>query len=366
MYTHQLRFMETHGEFVQDVVLAVAFAGLALVAGYRSYLYFSLQGSGKVVTLFYTLIFMTSFARSLWFALPSEYLEGDYLPRPVLAFGGDHWEGILLSETLLSLGTLCLYAVFILLITFWANMLHKVEQNDSSPDNLYQENRKPRGPLETFSLVMLTLLLMEGVNIMLFLLRVYDAEIMILYDSSLFAIVSLSCLYGITFFSSRIRVILQTLGFINARSTKQQVQRIMAITLASNVFFMLRVCIEVGTIIVLVVLFLSEKEFSEILKHSFWSKCILCKHWLEFCIVSLELIVSSSVSNSPSDAAPKPQSSRRNNKPRRETLDGKHLSQNSTSILNNNGVGNIQSSNKGSQSENTPLLKQKGPTRYSL
>lgn len=73
--------LETHQEEVQDVILAVVFGLLALVSGYRSYLYFTLKGSGKVVTLFYLLIFTTSFVRCVWFGIPSLILEGSYLPR---------------------------------------------------------------------------------------------------------------------------------------------------------------------------------------------------------------------------------------------------------------------------------------------
>jgi ABC-type Mn2+/Zn2+ transport system permease subunit len=73
--------METHQEFVQDAILAVMFGILAVVSGYRSYLYFTLTGSGKVVTLFYLLIFTTSFVRCVWFGIPSLYLEGSYLPK---------------------------------------------------------------------------------------------------------------------------------------------------------------------------------------------------------------------------------------------------------------------------------------------
>ena len=73
--------METHQEYVHDAILAGAFSVLAMVAGYRTFIYFTLKGSGKVVTLFYTLIFTTSFFRAVWFGISSAYLEGSYVPR---------------------------------------------------------------------------------------------------------------------------------------------------------------------------------------------------------------------------------------------------------------------------------------------
>jgi hypothetical protein len=85
--------METHQEYVHDVVLAVAFGVLSLVAGFRLYTYFTLKGSGKVVTLFYALIFTTSFVRCVWFGIPSMYLEGSYIPKGTIAFKGSHWKG---------------------------------------------------------------------------------------------------------------------------------------------------------------------------------------------------------------------------------------------------------------------------------
>mmetsp|Transcript_22132 Transcript_22132/g.41175 ORF Transcript_22132/g.41175 Transcript_22132/m.41175 type:complete len:384 (-) Transcript_22132:173-1324(-) len=371
--------METHQEFVHDAILAVAFGILTLVSGYRSYLYFTLKGSGKVVTLFYVLIFTTSFVRCIWFGIPSIYMEGNYLPKGTVAFKGSHWKGVFVSEVLLAIGTISLYAVFILLISFWANMLNKVEESENSPISSYEgSGRKPRGPLETFCMVILALLVMETLNIVLFLCRVYNAEVMILYDSALFSVVSLTCLYGISFFSYRIRIILQTLGYINAKSTKQQVQRILAITLAANIFFLLRVVVEVCIVITLIIHFLSSKSMvvDEEL-HSLWSKCILSKHWLEVGIIALELVVSSSVSSSQSSDggasesrssrrhASGPEKQRRSNKPREPTAPDVYLpmtpqneerTASHTNVDIENDIATADVHTRLSATENTPLL----------
>ena len=104
-------------------------------------------------------------------------------------------------------------------------------------------------------------------------------------------------------------------------------QRILAITLAANVFFLLRVIIEVSGSVAskcsfnldslililifctyllafkvcigstLIIHFLSSKSLGLVASHSLWSKCILAKHWAEVCILALELIVSTSVSS---------------------------------------------------------------------
>lgn len=102
-------------------------------------------------------------------------------------------------------------------------------------------------------------------------------------------------------------------------------QRILAITLAANIFFLLRVVVEVSTsllrascflcsmltiifgmypiyiqvciVITLAIHFLSTKHFLLDESHSLWLKCILSKHWLEVAIIALELLVSTSVSS---------------------------------------------------------------------
>lgn len=129
------------------------------------------QGPGAAQTpirTFYFLILGAAALRAIWFFIPSTLLEPTYTPTPVWAWRtpvsrtqkpkGAHpysvWRGFhpsplheakhltnvslppccqgwgwtLLSEILLSSGSLCLFAIFVLIIIFWAYLLKKVER----------------------------------------------------------------------------------------------------------------------------------------------------------------------------------------------------------------------------------------------
>ena len=70
------------------------------------------------------------------FLIPSETLEGSYVPVMQWAYSSKHWVGTLSSEILLSLGSLSLFSIFILMAAFWAHMLRRVDVNNSN--NSYQ------------------------------------------------------------------------------------------------------------------------------------------------------------------------------------------------------------------------------------
>jgi hypothetical protein len=245
---------ESEEEYAQDALLAIAFLIVGFFSGWRLILYFSPSGGGKVITLFFSLITLTALMRAIWFLIPSTSLEETYSPIPIKAFETRGWKGILISEILLAMGSLSLYGVFLLVICYWAHMLQKVENPEVPETNYllpqsgsnYQTIRSKRGPMETFGLMMLFLSGVECLNIILFVFRFYNSEAMILFDSLLFSITSLATLIAISLFSNRIRVVLTMMGVINGNSTKPQVRRILAITVAANIFFGLRLLIEVS------------------------------------------------------------------------------------------------------------------------
>jgi hypothetical protein len=260
---------ESAEELTQDVLLSLGFFLVTIFSGWRLFLYFSLTGGGKVVTSFFFLITFTSLIRCIWFIIPSEVLEGTYTPTPMTSFETKGWVGVILSELMLSFGNLSLFGVFLLVICYWAQMLHKVE-NPEIPETNYllpggasssTSTSKRRGPLETFGVMMLVLFSLEIFNILFFLFRFYNSEVMILFDSLLFSFISLATLIAISIFSNRIRVVLTMMGMINGNSTKQQVRRILAITVAANIFFIVRLLIELSTSLYLVTLWTCELSF---------------------------------------------------------------------------------------------------------
>eukprot|EP01041_Mallomonas_annulata_P007316 gene7316-14914_t len=298
--------LETGKEYTQDVIFGLAFLAVAVLAGWRMLIYFDPNGGGKVITAFYALIFGCASMRSIWFLIPKSALEGSYTPLPTIAFVTPGWQGAFISEILLVIGSLCLFAVFILIVCYWAHMLRKVESVET-PDTSqlsaaqrtlarYPRAPKPRrGPMQNFAIVMLMLGLIEVVNICLFLFQIYNSEGMLFFDSILMSTISLITLVQITVFSQRIRIVLMTIGVINANSTKPQVRRILAITVAANIFFIWRVVTELLLTVMFVLAWKQNQNFNIILSNKYWDLYINIKHWSEVVVLVLELLISTAI-----------------------------------------------------------------------
>jgi hypothetical protein len=84
----------------------------------------------------------------------------------------------------------------------------------------------------------------EVVNVSLFIAQETNSEEMILLDSVFLSIVAVTTTTFLTILSSRIRVVLMTIGAINASSTQPQVRRIKWMTHVANTFFLVRVALE--------------------------------------------------------------------------------------------------------------------------
>jgi hypothetical protein len=235
---------ETRQEYRQDIILAVAYLIIAVLAGFKVQQHqFQVEGGGKVLTAFYGLIFATAFVRSVWFFIPSSVLEPSYAPTPVVAYNGP-WIGVFISEVLVVLGSLGLYSIFVLIVTFWSSIVRRINK----------ESVKPSKPFKTFGIAMALLAASEAVNILFFLCKVYNSQSMILYDSILLSIISLSTLIQISFFSHKFRGVLHQVGSINQYQTTYQVRRILWATVAANMFFLVRVSLEVAFAITLLYL----------------------------------------------------------------------------------------------------------------
>ena len=83
-------------------------------------------------------------------------------------------------------------------------------------------------------------------NITLFLTEAINSEGMILFDSITLSIVAVITSAFMTVLSTRIRVVLMTIGAINSNSTRPQTNRILAMTRVGNAFFFIRVALELA------------------------------------------------------------------------------------------------------------------------
>jgi hypothetical protein len=211
---------ETTLEYRMDIVLGVIFAGIAGLA-LRRIISATRHASGTggsssssggaaetyVVTAFYSLIGATAALRMIWFLVPASVWQPSYVPLAVFAFDTQHpaWIGAMLSEIVVTLGSLTLFSIFCLILCYWADILKKY----------FHPGVRRSSPMTTFLVIMEILGALEVLNIILFLLGVYTSEGMILFNAVLLAIVSIVCVAEISIFSHRFRTVLRTLGAIN-------------------------------------------------------------------------------------------------------------------------------------------------------
>lgn len=275
---------ETNLEYVSDVVLGLAFT-LVGIAAFRRMAWSRQQGGAEtnVVTAFYSLILLTSLFRAVWFLIPNSILEPTYVPHAVMAFDPNHpsWIGGFISEELLTAGSLCLFSIFILILVYWADILKKY----------FKPGVRRSRPMNTFINIFTGLLIIEILNAVLFLLKVYSSEGMILVNAILLALVSIVCVVEITIFSHKFRTVLQTLGAINQVSTESQVKRIVWITVTGNLFFFTRAFIETIFAFMLIVYWCKHGNVAEIFGHTLWDSYMMVKHWSEVAILGLMLYI---------------------------------------------------------------------------
>jgi len=275
---------ETGFEYVSDFLLGIAFLVTTFFA-LRRMIISRKQGGVEttVVTAFYSLILMTSVLRALWFIIPSSMLNPTYTPSAVMAFSTEYnrWFISFLAEILVSLGSLCLFSIFILILVYWADILKKY---------FYPGARRPK-PMLTFIILVSILAVIEITNALCFFLRIYSIEGMILLNAILLAIVSIICVCEISIFSHRFRKVLTTLGAINQVPTESQVKRIVWITVTGNLFFFGRALIEIVFAVYLIIFLFQTGKVDKVFSHSFWDVYLLLKHWSEVAILCLMLYI---------------------------------------------------------------------------
>mmetsp|Transcript_23703 Transcript_23703/g.66931 ORF Transcript_23703/g.66931 Transcript_23703/m.66931 type:complete len:373 (-) Transcript_23703:106-1224(-) len=282
---------ETKFEKVFDIILGLAFISTAVLAARRTA--FTRREGGPettVVAAFYSLIFVTSVLRALWFFIPAtngwfSVRSSSYTPVALYAWedndDDDSWITAALSEILLTAGSLALFSIFLLILVYWADILKKYFHPGTSRSI----------PMVTFLGLVALLIGLELLNILGFLLKLYTTEGMILVNSCLLATVSIICVCEITIFSHRFRKVLRTLGAINQVSTESQIIRIVWITITGNLFFFTRAMLETMLCAWLVMYWKKEGTVAKVFSHKWWDTYVLAKFWSEVTILGLMLYI---------------------------------------------------------------------------
>ena len=196
--------------------------------------------------MFYCLIFASSLSRAVWFLIPSSVLEVSYAPVAIVAWQSKGWFGTLISELLAAVGSLSLYSVFILVTCYWSTMMRKVNIEILEPHGLVRPKPSGLGAIKRFLLIFGTIVAFQLLNLLLFLFEIINSEGMILFDSITLSVVAVVISGFMTILSTRIRVLLMTIGAINSSSTRPQTNRILAMTRVGNGFFFIRVALELA------------------------------------------------------------------------------------------------------------------------
>lgn len=276
---------ETSFERYSDALLALAFVVAAAVTIKRMSCGSPSGGGAEttVVTAFYSLILATSVLRAIWFGIPATVWQPSYTPVAVYAFDADHpsWFGAMLSELVVTAGSLTLFSIFILILVYWADILKKY----------FHPGSRRSLPMITFLGLVATLVGMEALNLFLFLAKVYTTEAMILYNAILLAVVSVICVWEITVFSHRFRTVLKTLGAINQVSTDSQIRRIVWITVTGNLFFFTRAFLETIFAGLLVFYWRQNGTVDKAFSHAWWDTYCVIKYWSEVTILGLMLYI---------------------------------------------------------------------------
>jgi hypothetical protein len=244
---------ETPYEFYQDTVIGVCFLLIFFFSAVRTRLYFDPFGQGRIITIFYLLILLTSLTRAIWFLIPSYQLEGSYIPEAIVAFVSDKWIGCVVSEVLLVTGSLLLYSQFILVVSYWAYMLRKTGTSKPVPNSRLPaiHTTSTHTALTNYLYIISFTILLEVANVTLFITQYYNSEIMILYDSVLMSVLSFATLIAMVYYSSKIRSVMDKIGKLNRNPSasaimKAQTSRILYITIGAVLFFIFRCSTELA------------------------------------------------------------------------------------------------------------------------
>ena len=202
-------------------IFGLLFFFISIISMYRVYLYKDFTGRGKAIAIFYNLIFITSILRALWFF---KFSWNDYnydLPNKLIYIGNEGWKNCLLSEVLMSLGSIGIYLIFILIACYWSQLLRETSSaaslmsiNDQDYGLLTCLIRNNLSMMNLFYLSTAILITLTIINLTLFLSSIFNSENMILYDSIVLTVVSILTLIILSALSKRIQDLLIMIGKI--------------------------------------------------------------------------------------------------------------------------------------------------------
>jgi len=232
-----------------------------------------------IIIPFFIFIFSTSILRFIWFSF-SSFLYSGYSNSIGIYRGDERWKDIFFSELLYSLGSISLFSMFVLTICVWADLLRG--SNKKSPN--------PR-PLGTFFQAFSFISLIEALNIAMFLLKLENLKELSLFNSFLFLLVSVICIFEISIFARDLKNKLKIVSYGSDISIDGKIKRISFFTTCTSIFFIIRACFEASFTIVVCVLWKKDKTIEETLSETGWMAFNVSKFIFEVVIISTILAI---------------------------------------------------------------------------
>ena len=219
--------------FTLNVSLGVLFTIVCCVAASRIISLHENTTGGRVVTIFYSLIFISALLRSIVFVIPSLSTSLSTHTAPNFVY-----------LSIIFLGNVFVYSVFHLVVAYWQSILKNIDTEEEEFRrhlSLSFPESERKGPMNHFLDRIWLYFAVVFLNLILYLCHAYGEVFLLLYDSILFIVVPSALSLEVTTFSSRLRQVLLTIGVINANNTAIQAQRILAITVIANIFFTVQI-----------------------------------------------------------------------------------------------------------------------------
>lgn len=211
----------------------------------------------NIVFVFNGLILTTAFTRCVWLLMPGDLLEKSYPFEYLNAYQYTGWWQSLVSISLLDVGTLSLYGVFILVCCYWRNILKKLDTrtsdttvsgssllggssgsgSGSSNDYTAHTNAPKRPVLKLFTAVMIGLCSVLIVVALLFVKGFYSFEFYLCFSCLFFAALSIALIFIVTSLGGQIKEVLYNIELVNRTNSQPQIRRIQAMEKVALIFF---------------------------------------------------------------------------------------------------------------------------------
>ncbi|KDO33443.1 hypothetical protein SPRG_02250 [Saprolegnia parasitica CBS 223.65] len=214
-----------------DTFLAVGYAIATLLAFWVLCCHMSGSARDPGTTGFFTLMSLAALVRSVWYATPYSVHVSGYVPQRVYIFD-DGWYMLFISEIAEMAGTYILYAVFILMVVFWADILH----------GAFDRQDAPTYPMRVFATLCFLLGIAVSTGFALFGCNRIDSLWLLMYNDIVVVVLSLVTFVFVAIFACRMRTVLIAILEVSQVETTARIQTVTRTGFICCLFLLLNAC----------------------------------------------------------------------------------------------------------------------------